>query len=549
MCQQYFNSANGENVVINNIGAETGKTYWYETFPQILFNCIADRYPNTPRFEQIVRTSADRWHEAYTTLAKAPGGLNFDHTAFALKQMKPIDNGKWHEPDAAAGIAWIQFSAYKKFGDKKYLEAASALTSYLESRDTNPLYEIDLPYGAYVAARLNAEHDENHDVGRLLNWCFDPSENRSGWGVIVGRWGDYDCSGIAGSVTDGGGYGFVMNTFAMGGTLVPLVRYDERYARAIGKWMLNAMNTVRLCYPDELPRELQSCPDWKSDPANVIPYEGLRKVGKGKSPYAQGDALIAGWGKTDFGLYGGGFVGMFGGIISKTREPMIPQLDLLATDFYRDRAYPSYLYYNPFAAAKSIVIETDELVDLYDAVRNDFIVRGAKGDATISIDPDSAAVIVHVPANAKITHDGRRTLADGVVIDFDNGRVARPALKPPPVRKDLASTIGASRATINVDGNAERLEEPEEPDRRAEHRRPREDGSESPLRVGFGFPVRADRADRAGARVHETPDVTKFSDAHWDWDSAALNFDLGNSKLPSHRRFRVSHGVQLKRRG
>src|SRR5437764_1335621 len=83
--------------------------------------------------------SGDCWYDAYTTLAKMPGGLNFDHTAFSLAQMKPIDNGKWHEPDGAAGIAWIEYSAYRKFGDKKYLDAAAALTSYLEARDTNPL--------------------------------------------------------------------------------------------------------------------------------------------------------------------------------------------------------------------------------------------------------------------------------------------------------------------------------------------------------------------------------------------------------------------------
>src|SRR3954468_22698544 len=296
MAQQYFNSADGENVVTNNIGHKTGDTYWYETFPQILFNCIADRYPNTPRFEQIIRTSADRWYDAYAALSKMPGGLNFDHTAFSLSKMQPIDNGKWHEPDGAAGIAWIEYCAYRKFGDKKYLDAASALTSYLESRDTNPLYEIDLPFGAYVAARLNAEQGENHDVGRLLNWCFRPSDTRSGWGVIVGKWGGYEVSGLAGSVSDGGGYGFVMNTFVMGGALAPVARYDERYARAIGKWMLNAMNAVRLCYPDALPHELQSCPNWRSDPPDVIPYEGIRKTRNGRTPYASGDPLVAGWG-------------------------------------------------------------------------------------------------------------------------------------------------------------------------------------------------------------------------------------------------------------
>jgi hypothetical protein len=43
MAQVYFNVANGENVVLNNPIQETGHTYWYETFPQILFNCLVDR--------------------------------------------------------------------------------------------------------------------------------------------------------------------------------------------------------------------------------------------------------------------------------------------------------------------------------------------------------------------------------------------------------------------------------------------------------------------------------------------------------------------------
>src|SRR4051794_9641200 len=158
MCEAYFNTKTSQNVVLNNIATETGKTYWYETFPQILFNSLIDRYPNTPRGSEIMRTSADRWHDACTALSKRPNGLNFDHTAFNLHTMEPVDNGKWHEPDGAAGIAWIQFSAFSKFGDRKYLDAADALIHYLEARETNPLYEIDLPFGAYVAARLNAEH-------------------------------------------------------------------------------------------------------------------------------------------------------------------------------------------------------------------------------------------------------------------------------------------------------------------------------------------------------------------------------------------------------
>lgn len=534
MCSAYFNTKTGQNVVLNNIATETGKTYWYETFPQILFNALVDRYPSWERGEQIMRTAADRWNDAYVALSKRPGGLNFDHTGFNLVTMQPVDNGKWHEPDGAAGIAWIQFSAYQKFGDKKFLEAADALTDYLDSRSSSPLYEIDMPFGAYVAARLNAEHDKNHDVGRLLNWCFDPSETRSGWGVIVGNWGGYEVSGLAGSVSDGGGYGFVMNTYAMGGALVPVARYDERYARSIGKWMLNAMNAVRICYPDEMPRELQSCPDWKSTPANVIPYEGIRKTRNGKTPYASGDPLVAGWGKTDLGLYGGGFVGMFAGIISPTDDPLIPQLDLLATDFFRNKALPSYLYYNPHDDVRSVTVSVgDKPVDLYDAVKNDFISRKATASAKVSIAADSAAVVVHVPAGAAITYDGRRTLADGVVIDFDNGREPRPALPPAPVRQDLSKTVSADRATISVDGNTDDWRSlKSEPIRLTTAGRGK---MECDVRYAWDddFLYVLVQQSAPAARVHEAESVQKFSAAVWDFDGVWLHIDLANARLPS----------------
>ena len=74
--------------------------------------------------------------------------------------------------------------------------------------------------------------------------------------MTVGRWGNYDCDGLLGSIDNRGGYAFAMNTYAQAGALVPLVRYDTRYARAIGKWMLNLANSARLFYPGALPPEL-----------------------------------------------------------------------------------------------------------------------------------------------------------------------------------------------------------------------------------------------------------------------------------------------------
>src|SRR5206468_1993517 len=88
--------------------------------------------------------------------------------------------------------------------------------------------------------------------------------------------------------------------------------------------------------------------------------------------------------------------------------------------------------------------------DLYEAVANDFVARDVEGSAPITIPPDAARVIVMAPAGAKITYDGMHTLADGVVIDYDNGRVARPVPAPRTTPPDLSRVVYADRATIQI---------------------------------------------------------------------------------------------------
>jgi hypothetical protein len=546
MAQVYFNSKNGQNVVLDGTSTETGGTYWYELFPQILFNCLVDRYPDTPGATEIMRTAAERWYGAYEVLKKQPGGLNFDHTAFNLKTMQPIDNGKWHEPDGASGMAWVLFSAYRKFGDEKYLNAAKDLCAYTDSRDTNPHYEINHLWGTYLAARLNAEHGTNYDVKRFVDWCFNPSETRHGWGVAIGRWGDYECSGLAAGVNINGGYGFVMNTYVLGGTLVPAVRYDERFARAVGKWMLNAVNAVRLCYPDELPADHQSFPGWKSEPANVIAYEGLIHVGpNNKQPYAQGDAIKAGWANTDLGIYGSGFTGMFGAMIAPTDVEEILQLDLLACDFFRDQAFPSFLYYNPFDQQRDVTVNVGEKpVDLYDAVANDFVARNVSGTAKVTINPDSAIVLVHAPAGGKISYDGRKTLIDGVVVDFDNGRAARPVLPPRPASTDQSKVVAAHRATIKVDGDASDC------DKLQSEPMHLNTGGRAKLEVDLRCAwddqylyVLAKQTAR-GAQVQEAPTAEAYRAEPWNFDGVILYIDVGNGRMTTVGEFTVAMALR-----
>jgi hypothetical protein len=423
MCEAWFNSSNGLNLVLNHQRQETGGSFWYEVWPHIVFYALADRYSDRPRLGEIMKVTADRWLEACRDLAGPDGVPNFDHTSYDFRTRQAVDNGRWKEPDAAAGIAWLQYAAWIKFQDPQYLAAAESCLKFLERREENPYYEVLLPYGAVIAARLNAEQGRQYDVDRLLNWCFGISDCRGGWGVIVGRWGDYDCDGLLGSIDNRGGYAFAMNTFAQAGALVPVARYDTRYARDLGKWMLNLANSARLFYPGTLPPEQQSSGFWQEDPEHVIAYEGLRFRWQGKSPFAMGDPLALNWGpKTDLGLYGSGYVGMLGGIVQATDVPCILQLDCLATDFFREDAYPTYLCYNPYPESRefSFAVGRDH-ADLYDAVTHQFVARNVNHETRIALPPDSAALIVVTPAGGQLSREGRRILVDGVVIDWRVG--------------------------------------------------------------------------------------------------------------------------------
>jgi hypothetical protein len=232
--------------------------------------------------------------------------------------------------------------------------------------------------------------------------------------------------------------------------VVPLARYEDRYSRAIGKWILNAANASRLFYSNAHGPGNQSSEFWAGDPQSAIAYEGLRhnwlpphllKPGESQEIYAGGDPLTYDWGPlTDFGIYGSAFTGVLGSIIRTTNVEKVLQLDLLATDFYRGVAHPTYLYYNPHPSDVSVAIDLGQGsgYDLYDAVSNRFLARDASGNTFFNVPKDNAVQLVLVPAGSAATRLGRQLVADGVVIDYNAtlpaGNLLRnPDLDSPPV--------------------------------------------------------------------------------------------------------------------
>ena len=460
MCQEYFNRRSEENIYLNHPVAQSGDDWWYETMPNVFFYQLSHLYPNTGDFAYQFTTVAEQWSRAVEAMggSATPWQVPFmNYRAWSFSTMMPLNSGV-REPEAAGAIAWLLYNAYVETGEEKYGIGAEWAMEFLNSRSSNPAYELQLAYGVYTAARMNAEFGTNYNVEKMVNWCFDIGPLRS-WGAILGTWGGYDVHGLIGEVS-GNDYAFLMNGFEQVGALVPMTRYDDRFTRAIGKWVLNIANASRLFYPNYLPPENQDSEEWsyQYDPNSYIGHEAMRKELFNRSPFATGDAVSGGWGFTNLVLYGSSHVGIMGGIIDTTNVKMILKLDMLKTDYFRDEAYPTYLYFNPYTNDKIVQLDVGSGVhDLYDAVSNSFLATGVSGSTSITIPGDQAVQLVIAPSGGTVTYDLDRMLIDGVVVDYRSGqnvsnyppRIKSLATDPDPVFLNKSATIYCTAEDID----------------------------------------------------------------------------------------------------
>lgn len=433
MAQNYFNSDTQWNIVMNNTNPEVamagggyGRDWWYDVYPNVLFYGVADLFPAVKNTDNILRSIAEQFCKADSVLN---GNYNFSY--FDYGHMKGMVNNIPLQQDVAGGHAWVLYSAYQKFGDKRYLNRAKSATEALLSQKESRFYEMLLPFGTYTAARLNAEQGTQYDITKLLNWMFDgcqAKDGRYGWGVIAERWGNNDVYGLQGSITDGGGYAFFMNSVAMAWPLVPMVKYEPQYATAIGKYMLNVVNASRLFYPDQIDAEHQLLPELKDLTGGVIGYEGLRKTDdygkqalKGVSPVATGDGpkWTPGQPKESmFSLYSTSIVGVFGAIVKSTDVEAILALDCNATDFYAENKYPVHLYYNPYPETKTVTYHTSGNADIFDIISKTYLAKGCKETTGIKIPGGKSILVVELPAGTKITTDGLKVKAGNTIIAY-----------------------------------------------------------------------------------------------------------------------------------
>lgn len=427
MAQNYFNSDTGWNIVMNNTtssvgskGGGYGRDWWYDVLPNALYYAVCDVFPGVDGAESIQKSIAEQFTKADSVL-----NGNYDYSYFDYGKMRGGINHIPFQQDVAGGHAYVLLCAYRKFGDVRYLNHSKSAIEALLSQKESRFYEALLPLGVYTAAYLNATEGANYDVQKLLNWVFDGCKSptgRTGWGIIVGKWGDYDVSGLQGSITDGGGYAFLMNSIKPAWPFVPMVKYQPQYAKAIGKWMLNNASACRLFYPGYIDEKHQWAPELKDITNNNIAYEGLRKFDdygkeslKGVSPVAIGDGPKWIDGKPTesmFSVYSSSPVGILGAIVDTTNVKGILKLDCNATDFYASRPYPVYLYYNPYDIDEHINYQTKQAVDLFDIVSKKYVARGISKDGVFTIPAKEACIIVELPAGTELSLDGKHIWAN-----------------------------------------------------------------------------------------------------------------------------------------
>jgi hypothetical protein len=426
MCREYFNNRPEQNVYKNHPVDDTYDDWWYETMPNVFFYQLFDLYPNTIDFKDQLITVADQFLESVKLMggSATPWAKPYmNYRGWNFETMTPYDFGV-KEPEAAGAIAWILYNAYKETNDIRYRIGAEWSMEYLDGLISNPSYELQLPYGVYTAAKMNAELGTNYDIGKMVNWCFNVGPLRD-WGSILGKWGGLDVSGIIGEVNGSNDYAFLMNTFEQASALIPMVKYDERFANAIGKWILNASNAARLFYTNYLPNNKQDSEDWSHqyDPNSYMGHEAIRQSAYGSSPYATGDAIAGGWGETNLALYGSSHVGIFGGIIDTTNVEGILKLDMLKTDYFNDDSYPTYMFYNPYSEDKIVKVDLGiGSKDIYETISNYFLSSNVSGIAQLSIPAKSSSVIVLIPSGMPSENKLNKLIVNGTVVDYNLGQ-------------------------------------------------------------------------------------------------------------------------------
>jgi hypothetical protein len=414
-----------EQIILNNpTGNSRNISMWYLLYPAILFTQVSIAYEDEVVLREHALSAIDSWYEAYLVMHEEH---NFDYTGFDFSTMKPYRNNIWKEPDSAVGISMLMYYGYKLTGNDAYKDAAIGSLDYIENTyQGSPMYEILMYYAPYLASLYNQEFDTAFDVNRMFNAIFNGNSLvRGGWGMLNDQYQSYPVSGLMGSITDGGGYAFSMNTFSAAFIIGKTAKYDTRYASAIGKWLNHLISNSRYYFSDYVNDDNESIYTgiyrddailFNQQTQSVFPYEGIRKAGNSKTPWFGGDPTVYGWADTDLSIYSGASMGMLASMYETTEIEGILKINLNSGDYYHD-AYPTYLIYNPLETDQTITYHVQSSgIDLYDSVSEKIINEHVITTTDLTIPAQQAVVIVEIPNDATIERVNQKSMIGSTII-------------------------------------------------------------------------------------------------------------------------------------
>ena len=490
-CKRWFDPGFGPHGLYRDGPSQTGgggllNGGGYGYWPMALGMMLTDRH----RSDAVFSTNLSLQCASVLQIAQAfgcPTNANFGFSYQYDLDTRSVTNviGGWN-PGSSTGLGWMLYVGYLWTGDTNYLACAqSAVQFYLGYPGR---FENAHQYGPLVLARLNAEQGMAMDLGRMMDnffgdhtrmplWIQNPPDGyyRHNWSVARG-WspGGVQADGLdIDSRQDGGvGYAFTMGSYQNTAWLTPVARYDQRFARNIGRFLLNAANSCRLLRGIDLDWNQQDNLGWRTNliyhgvnKGFLFSYEGLRweshyadPSGATHAPYATGDWTFNSgvgfgsspnpaadywnaltnvcsyvppqpysslsyfqWNSLNTALYMGNSMGFLGAIYNASSVPAIIGWDVVTTDYFHPRCYPSYLFWNPLTTATNVTFNFGTTnCDLYDAVSGVFVARNVQGNYAFTMGADQAMVLVVAPTDGVISQVGTQLRINGVVVDYRN---------------------------------------------------------------------------------------------------------------------------------
>ena len=373
--ESYYNIENGEGTLLNYQNMDsTELSFWQQIYPALAYFMLMDRYEATVDSDAMLRNIADTWYEVVMDLGGSDGIVDFGYTGYDFKNKCPFDNGEWIEPDAAAGIALLQYYAFEKFNDRKYIKAATLCMNYMDEFQRNPGYELLYLYLPYLSARLNSVEEYHFNTAKYMEFFFTESDYRHEYGTFNGDF----ATGLIGERTQYGGTPYSFQSIIGATALVPMLKYDQRYAVEVGRYLLQVTQNLNLFYDVD-------------DPVygNLIPME---KVQKDNETANQRLSVLS-----------GAYLGLLAAMIEPTNVEGILKTDLNTNEYYvdKEKQNPLFLLFNPHDEEKVVNyrVTTDGTVDLYDLVSHTFIEQNVTKETEIQIKSTEAVIVLEIPVD------------------------------------------------------------------------------------------------------------------------------------------------------